>query len=893
MGVDEPTPDARERLREIVAACLEQVERDGPSAIDDACARHPELADAIRRRIERLRELGLFGAPAPLAIPRRLGDFDLGAVIGEGGMGVVYEARQRSLGRDVALKVIRSDLQPTANSRARFQREIEAVSRLSHPSIVPIYAVGEEQGIPYFAMERIDGATVAEVLARLRGRPADERRGDDFWAAARAAPADRRDGGRQRSGDSTVDGRLRGRSWSDTCLFVVQQAALALDHAHRRGVLHRDMKPHNVMVTPEGRVVVMDFGLAAAEGSAELTRSGAELGSLRFMAPEQLRGQRDAVHETTDVYGLGVTLYELLTLAPAFDAPDDEAIRRAIAAGDFPPPRARVPSLPRDVETACLVAMERDPRRRYASAAAFAEDLERLQQRQPIAARRMGPALRARRWCERHPALATALLLMTVLTAASTWFAFEQSAANTATNAALGVANAQTEHARRQSDRAERNVERAQRAIELMLTRFADQHLRRLPQVEQIRTALLADAVALQEAVLAEESDDPAVRRATASAWDRLGRIQQELGRAEEASRSLEKALALREEFIADRPDDLLANDEVALGWHDLGNMARALGRFDASERHFRHAIALTEASLARHPDKERGFGLTLGRSLNDLSITLDEQGRHAEALASCGRALELLAPLVEANPGHRNLMDQLGMALQRHAAPLLALERPEEAAARLEEALPWRRKVVALDPADRDARQQLGLLLFGLAHARRIGGDAESAGEPLEEALTVQRALLAEEPTSAWMRWDVAQSLHEQGLIADDRAELEAAVEAFRASIALYEPLIAEDPKQPGYAHEGAACLADLARRLVHTGDATGAVAAALRALELDLATLERVPDHARYRQQWRDDLALARLALELAGKNEFDLKPLLARIRDDPRLADLLAEE
>jgi len=181
MANEDPPRGDRVRLREVVADCLEQMEHSSSRAVDAACERHPDLAPQIRKRLELLRGLGLSTDGAtPWQVPSRLGDFDVGAEIGRGGMGVVYHARQRSLSRDVALKVIRADQSWAESSKTRFAREIEAVSRLQHPSIVQILAVGEEQGLPWFAMEHVAGCTVASLLERLRGRLPHELTGDDF-----------------------------------------------------------------------------------------------------------------------------------------------------------------------------------------------------------------------------------------------------------------------------------------------------------------------------------------------------------------------------------------------------------------------------------------------------------------------------------------------------------------------------------------------------------------------------------------------------------------------------------------------------------------------------------------------------------------------------------------
>ncbi|MBL8840802.1 MAG: protein kinase [Planctomycetes bacterium] len=427
---DRPSSDSDRTaaLRELVAICIERFEAEGERVVDRLAAEHPSHADALRRRFERLRALGLLGGGAPRPeIPTLLGDFRLLEKLGEGGMGVVHLAQQLSLQRRVALKLIRPELLHFGHTRQRFRREIESIARLHHPGIITIHAVGEENGLPWYAMEHVAGATLAEALAALRGRDPATLVGADLAAvvAERAhavAPHAPRD---ETDGDASW---LYEGSWSDCCLRIARAVADALDHAHRRGVLHRDVKPSNVMLTPTGRVLLLDFGLAVGDDSERLTRSQSWLGSLSYAAPEQLRGDGAAIDARSDVYSLGVTLYELLTLALPHVGKSVEALARSIEAGRPPPPRERHRGLAWEAETVCLAAMDPDPARRYATAGDFARDLGNALQRRPIEARRPGLLLRARRLAQRHPARAAglALAILVPLVAPLTWALAEQ-----------------------------------------------------------------------------------------------------------------------------------------------------------------------------------------------------------------------------------------------------------------------------------------------------------------------------------------------------------------------------------------------------------------------------------------------------------------------------------
>ena len=254
-----------------------------------------------------------------MAVPERLGPFRLGELLGGGGMGVVYRATEDELDREGALKIIRPEHLYFPGARERFRREVETIAGLQHPGIVPVYVVGEQDGVPYLAMECIEGCTLADVLRRARGRAAGHLTGRDF---AQLVDSDRSGGP---GGDANTSGDLFAGTWEQVCLRIVARVAEALEHAHQRGVLHRDLKPSNVMVTAgdverggASRVMLFDFGLATTSRATRLTRSGAHLGSLPYMSPEQTAGT-EHLGPATDVYSLGVTLYELLTLKPAFD----------------------------------------------------------------------------------------------------------------------------------------------------------------------------------------------------------------------------------------------------------------------------------------------------------------------------------------------------------------------------------------------------------------------------------------------------------------------------------------------------------------------------------------------------------------------------------------------
>jgi len=391
--LDERAADgAHDVVEELMAEVLERPSEAWAEALRAACEAHPLEAAELRARmalLPRFEPPSL--APSP---PERLGPFRILERLGGGGMGIVFRAEQEGLARQVAVKVIRPEYLGSDGARARFQRETEAIARLAHPGIIPIYTVGEEGGVPYFAMQLLRGATLADVLRSTWGRAPDGLGGRDLLEAVVG----------HRSPPSELDELFRG-GWVEACVSIAAQLARALHHAHERGILHRDVKPSNVVLEPDGRAVLLDFGLTAPSASGaspSLTRTGTPLGTLAYMSPEQQSGSSE-VDGRTDVYSVGVTLYELLTLQLPYPATNPVALHESLQRATPDSIRARNRRVPEEVETVCLTAMAVRPAERYASARALAEDLENALARRPIRARPPGALRRARRWAERHP----------------------------------------------------------------------------------------------------------------------------------------------------------------------------------------------------------------------------------------------------------------------------------------------------------------------------------------------------------------------------------------------------------------------------------------------------------------------------------------------------------
>jgi serine/threonine protein kinase len=417
-GLDDP------RVLQVMEEYLKLLQAGERPDRDAFLARYPEVAGALAVCLQGLDFVHAAGAelshpaiggaaadgrttgdaPAP---PEALGDFRIIREVGRGGMGVVYEAEQLSLRRRVALKVLPFAATMDPRHLPRFQNEARAAASLEHPHIVPVYGVGCERGVHYYAMKLIDGPSLAELLPRQEpgagsrqpqppaGLPKQDAVRDPsaVTAPVAAAPTER--------APRPAAAYRRLSEWGI-------QAAEALEHAHGLGIVHRDVKPANLMIDAHGALWVTHFGLARTAADHGLTMSGDVLGTLRYMSPGQALAKHGLVDHLTDVYSLGVTLYELLTGIPAVGGKDRQQILTAITFEEPRPPRQVDPAIPPDLETVVLKAVAKEPGERYATAQALAEDLRRFLHDEPIRARRATLPQRARKWARRHRAAVAA-----------------------------------------------------------------------------------------------------------------------------------------------------------------------------------------------------------------------------------------------------------------------------------------------------------------------------------------------------------------------------------------------------------------------------------------------------------------------------------------------------
>ncbi len=762
-------------LHDLVAQCLEKIEVEGPGAVDAVCAAHPARSDDIRAALAQLQASGLIAREVEEPLPQSIGGYELVRRLGRGGMGVVFLARQAKLGREVALKWIRADLQHLTESRSRLLREVEAVAKLSHPGIVSVFDVGEHDGNPYFSMEYIEGMTAAELIEEARSRDLATLRGRDMFDALRQSAPET-----VGNAVSQVPALFEG-SWAQAALRIVRLVTDALAHAHARGVVHRDVKPSNIMITAGGRVVLLDFGLAKLPDSPKITQTGSTLGSLAYMSPEQIG--REPLDARTDIYSLGVTLYELLTLQSPFYGDDHGDIRWRILAGSPTGPRTISRAIPVDAETVCLVAMDRERERRYASADDFGADLQRVLELQPITARRPSRFRRGLRWVQRHRARSAAIALAVMLTAFAplTWWLLDRRA-NRKVEAAERIANA--------------SFDEAQAFVDRTLTRLQSPAVQRLEGAHEMRETLMEDALEQYARLREIRSDAPALIRRDAGLCLAFGDLFAELASMEQAvetySRGLEALGSLGE---------LSLDDLSALGQLTAGKMSslHALERDSDARAAARAGLEHLEPRFAEHPERIEVAGprasifLLLSkiefaarndessvdlvtRAIDDLQAVdpagkrdaLNAQlaqayheratyafqgGRYETALLDFDRARGLLIGVLERDPNRMFESGRLAALYMSYGATLNQLERFDESFDLLTDGVGLLERVLAAQPDHTRLRSTLGGLLSNLAQIHLRRRQPAEALALLDRAIACQAAVLERNPDNRYAR--------------------------------------------------------------------------------------------------------------------------------------------
>jgi serine/threonine-protein kinase len=639
------------------------------------------------------------GSPAkPIlgAVGQRYFDYELLGLIAHGGMGVVYKARQLSLNRPVALKVIRAGSLASPDERRRFRTEAETVARLDHPNIVPIYEVGDYAGQPFLSMKMMEGGSLAQHIPSLLGNPR-------------------------------------------TVARLLIQLAEAVDHAHRHGVLHRDLKPANVLLDEHGHAYVTDFGLCKRfEADSDLSQSGTIVGTPMYMAPEQAAGRTSRLTVATDIHGLGAILYECLTGQPPFRGADTLQTLTLVQGQDATRPSKLRREVPRDLDIICLKCLQKDPTRRYPGARALADDLERFLNDEPIQARPVGRIERVWRWVGRHPLWTVILVGMAGTVGLAGWAVSENLRAASRARDALESADQVYEAIESWLDDTPNMDDRQRKVIEWLrgkyetfsrqdekksaIRRQIARSLFRLGQLDRVlkdfdgaRDAY-ERAITLQEQLCAHFPSEAIHQEDLAESHNWLGELYREQGQQlHEAEAQYQRALELQSALAETFPDTPTYRRLQARSLFNLGIVQMDTNRRADARRAYDRAIALL-TSVSTEIQQESAYRHELARCRINRGILLTEGNHLAEAEADFSRALALLRELTS-NPGTRARYRLELAILCNHLGNLYAsTNRAREARSAYEEALALTRQLVLYFPKRPEYRKELGLTHNNLA---------------------------------------------------------------------------------------------------------------------------------------------------------------------------------
>jgi tetratricopeptide (TPR) repeat protein len=691
-------------------------------------------------------------------------------------MGVVYKARQRSLRRAVALKMIRAVNTASPGDVRRFQAEAEIIANLDHPNIVPIYEVGEYQGQHYFTMKLIEGGSLTQRLGDI-GLPLVDREtgritNGEVWHAAQTAE----------------------RQAAIARLMIA--VAQAVHYAHERGLLHRDLKPANILLDTQGRPHVTDFGLAKhLQDDPGLTQSGAIVGTPSYMAPEQAAGRRRDLTTAADVYSLGAILYELLTGWPPFRAETPLETLRQVSERDPVRPRTVNPLVSRDLETICLKCLDKETGKRYASADALADDLQRFLDDKPIRARRPGAVERLWKWSRRRrpsgvvvAVLVLCIFCIAALSALRTQQMLAEEQRARAMLALVEEAHVQSTRADQERERAEANFRRARAAVDQMYTERAEKTLAEIPQA---RRELLENAARFYSDFARANRDNPELRQQAGQAYRRLGDLEHLLGQEERARAVYRQAITLFERLATAEPQSAVYRADLARTEHQLGTLLRSTGRTAEAERAYAKAKNLMDKVVNDEPAVPEHH-LELARLYCDQGELLADTGRHPEAEQAYRQAVSL-----------------------------------EE-------------KLIAESPRMPEYRSELATTLIRLGRLLQSGGRRSAEAEALcRKALAIQQELISEFPAKPDYRRDLAVSYHDLAKLlgaAGRPAEVE---KTYRQALSIMQKLAVDFPNRPDYQAQLAVGYLDLGRFL----QGIGRTQEAERALAQARAIQEKLP--------------------------------------------------
>ncbi|MFN3189699.1 MAG: protein kinase domain-containing protein [Aureliella sp.] len=815
-------PEQQVRLTEILDDYLQLVERGETPNRSDLLGEQelvdPQLHDALNLYLDKLDELyQLAGNQGTIAGSthcdlrgRRLGDYELIDEIGRGGMGIVYTATDTSLDRTVAIKLLPMAAMLEPVFIERFRAEARAAASLNHPHIVPVYSIGEDSGIHFYAMQRIEGSSLDQRITT------------------------------HRSADSQPP--------TNSALKQFANIADALQQAHELGIVHRDIKPSNLILGNDGKLWVADFGLARVQGAEQgLTCSGDRVGTMRYMSPEQATGRSELIDHRTDVYSLGATLYELLSGEAAVLGDEGPALLQKIAQTQPAKLRKLRPDLPRDLFIVIEKAMAKHKDDRYESASQFAADLRCVASGQPIATQLVSPMVVAGRWLAVRPKLVSALFIIGLI-------------------ATLAISTGTYMVNRMIADAADRTKDSLAKLFTLEQDETIDQ-LAAIPGAEDIRNRLITRRISYYQEFVARHEGDRQLSGERARAYKRLGRLLEEQGDTPAALECFLNSEALYASLVSieDVGDGHWLNRI-----HNVNQLALALSRSSQIEAALKQLQPWLDALRERHSETPLSGGtlLQFGLTENNYGSILQKiEPRNQQIQAAFDQSIVAFKTLIAEDSQNEEAIRGLGVATHNMGTYLAENDQSESASTMFEDALRCQLALAQRTQQPLRASMDLMATYISMGNMHLAGDDTQLARASFEEAAKVGRLLVDVAPRVSSYKRDLAVALCNLGMSSYRSGDSAMARKQLDDSIELYKELLARFPDHPGLQSSLAIAMNNEGIILQHLGrntDAESAFVEAANLLEnaepLHTSALQNVyTNHARMlRKAGRDEEAL-----------------------------------